>query len=211
MDKLDRFERILNIVEKVRRLDFVAIEAMERLNKQNIDFFNFYTKMNTEKNPKEMKTEEQKKEHAMEPKPDYSEDTLKALVNALNQLNKMKTDINTTIEQTQTPPVSNAPIPPDEDYPVPVPVPVPVPTPAPAPAPTPAPAPAPAPAQPNKDLLFIDKIKGLSCTISDRIKAQTDMLKHAQETFTQTHRMSFTLWKEIDEYLSKNKIDKPVQ
>lgn len=204
MDKLERFERILNIVEKVRKLDFVAIEAMERLNKQNIDFYNFYTKMNTEKNPQEMKPEEQKQkqkqkeEHVMEPKQEYNEDTLKALVNALNQLSKVKTDISTTIAQTQTTPVSDSPIPPDED-PVPVPTPIPV------------PIPVPAPVQPNKDLLFIDKIKGISCTISDRIKAQADMLKHAQETFTQTHRMSFTLWKEIDEYLSKNKTDKPVQ
>ena len=206
MDKLERFERILNIVEKVRKLDFVAIEAMERLNKQNIDFYSFYTKMNTDKNPKEMKPEEQtqKKEHVMEPKQEYTEDTLKALVHALSQLSKMKTDITTTIEQTQTPPVSNSPIPPDED-----PVPAPIPTPVPVPAPTPVPTPV--PVQPSKDLLFLDKIKGISCTISDRIKAQTDMLKHAQETFTQTHRMSFTLWKEIDEYLSKNKLDKPVQ
>ena len=197
MDKIEQFERILNLVERARRLDFIAIEAMERMNKQHIDFYNFCNKI-VKQEPKEpiqepvqekppekkeikqdikkphikksAETEEKDKENQMA---DHN-DALRAFVEAFNtQVNKIK--LNPT------------PTPPDEE-PV---------------DPTPTPTPQPQPVQ-NKDLAMIEKIKGLSGTVSDRIKAEADMLKHINTVINETHRMSFSMWKDIDDYLKKN-------
>jgi len=186
MDKLDKFERILNLVERTRRLDFIAIEAMERMNKQNIDFYNFYNTITKEKIPvvvpepklekesvqekhpivtqTQMETPIQKKDNVME-----HNDALKEFVKAFNsQLNKIK---------LETP---NSPTPPEENEPQPQPQPQPQPI--------------------NKDLAMLEKIKGLTGTICDRIKAEADMLKTIQTVMNETHRMSFATWKEMDEY-----------
>ena len=103
MDKLERFEKILNLVERARRLDFLAVEVMERVNKQNIDFYNFYSKIDRERNNQfnenilnkectdtstaenSNNTDTVKKEKQMETKPEYSEEALRAFVNTFSQ------------------------------------------------------------------------------------------------------------------------------
>jgi hypothetical protein len=285
MDKLDRFEKILNLVERARRLDFLAIDAMERMNKTNIDFYNFYTKIDTERNKqytnsnqskencvndlecgisqKEENTEI-KKEIPMEPKPEYSEEALKAFMNSFSQPKTKETTQPQTqpyipqqpyvqpsqpfapqpqyvpqqqyVPQPQYVPQQHPYAPygqpynpygqpyPQQQYVPPVQpqaqVQTPTPTQAPAPAPqqpyaynvniNAAPLPPDSPKEeeeptpaPSKDQL--EKMRSLSSVVAEKIRVQTDVLKQTHEAFTETHRQSFLLWKEIDDYLSKNK------
>lgn len=194
MDKIEKFEKILNLVERARRLDFIALDAMERMNKQHIDIYNFYNKIINEKQnqkinikeiyedkivpgtnvikstdiEKNLKDKEKEKEET--DMTDHNE-ALRAFVETFNnQLNKIKLNPN--------------PLPPDEE-------------------PTDESKNQPQPQLPNKDLAFIEKIKGLTGTVSDRIKAEADMLKHIQTVINETHRMSFALWKEMDEHFKK--------
>ena len=244
-DKLDKFERILNLVERARKLDFVAIEAMERLNKQNIDFYNFYTKITKEKNNTEnnkykegeqtytnrthldiqnaeAQQQIQKKANDMENQQnqqnqqDFTKEQLRAFMDAIVQITKKNTPAPAPAPAPPHPSVhkpetvepqflyTKRPLPPPDMKETRIPLVV-----AASPA-TPAAAspatPTPSPAIP-KDLFFIDKIRGYSSSISDRLKSEADILKQTQSAMTETHRMSFTLWKEIDEYLlsrSKN-------
>ena len=52
MIKIDEFDKLLSVIAKARELEFATItkhaEALERLNKQNVDIYNFYTKMKNE-------------------------------------------------------------------------------------------------------------------------------------------------------------------
>ena len=50
----------------------------------------------------------------------------------------------------------------------------------------------------------MDKIKGYSAIICDRVKTQTDMLKYMQAVVAETHRMAFDTYKDMDDYLKKN-------
>ena len=254
-DKLDKFERILNLVERARKLDFVAIEAMERLNKQNIDFYNFYTKITKEKNNTEnnnykegeqtytnrthldiqnaeAQQQIQKKANDMENQQnqqnqqDFTKEQLQAFMDAIVQITKKNTPAPAPASKPiPAPPHPSAhkpetvepqflytkrPLPPPDMKETRIPL-VAAASPAtPAAAspaiPTASTTPTPSPAIP-KDLFFIDKIRGYSSSISDRLKSEADILKQTQSAMTETHRMSFTLWKEIDEYLlsrSKN-------
>ena len=175
MDSIDKFDKILNLVERARRLDFVAIDVMDRLNKSNLDFYNVYNKINKEQAKEEETGITRKKETDMDEN---------AVKQAFEQfMLQFKKQTSTSMQETP-------PMPPDEDPPAPAP------TPAPAPLPEPEPEP-----QPSKDTVKLTKIKGAVGIISDRVKTQADMLKHVHTIMIETHRMSFALWKEIDDYL----------
>ena len=264
MDKLERFEKILNLVEKARRLDFLAVEVMERMNKQNVDFYNFYSKISSDSSNNYKTNSPQKeyivssvdlearkknidveiKEKQMETKPEYSEEAIRAFFNAFQAQQQPKAHTHTQPQQPYAPqqpyvqPHSQQQsyAPPYGQYPQ-QPYGQPQPQYAPqqpqqpqyaqqqpyfsAPSSTEPQLPdetkneepaAPTPTQPSpvggKDSQFIEKMKALSCTIADRIKAQTDLLKQTHTAFTETHRMSFLLWKDIDDYLSNKTNEK---
>jgi hypothetical protein len=195
MDKIDKFEKILNLVERARKLDFITIEVMERMNKQHIDFYNFYNKIivdktndpknqkeevpdnKTIKNPNTVDIEKQKMDIENGKDTDMTDhnDALKAFVEAFNnQINKCKLN-------------PSGPTPPDEEAVV-------------------EEQPAIQPQQPiaQEHLAKMDKIKGYSTIICDRIKTQTDMIKYMQTVLVETHRMAFDMYKDMDDYLKKN-------
>lgn len=200
MDEITKFEKILDLVERARKLDFIALEVMERLNQHNLDIYSQYNRMNSEITKKDTHTVETQKKDA-----DMDENALKeAVMHLVNQVNKLKEQKEQSANIFANPlqATHSTPIPPEpEEQPVihqaaPQ---IQVPTPTPTPTPTPL---------YNKDTAFIDRIKGMSGTVADRIKTQADMLKHVMTVVNETHRMSFTLWKEMDDYL-KTRPTKP--
>lgn len=195
MDKIDKFEKILTLVERARKLDFIAIEVMEKMNKQHIDFYKFYNKITFEPNEQEVGNKEIKNSNVMDIDNNKTTDTvkekedemtdhndaLKAFVEAFNnQINKCKLN-------------PAGPIPPDEEIPE---------------------------EQPSQQqqqqqvqstpslaqehLTKMDKIKGYSAIICDRVKTQSDMIKYMQSVVVETHRMAFDMYKDMDDYLKKN-------
>lgn len=212
MDNIDKFERILNLVERARKLDFIALDVMERMNKHNIDIYNYYNKIVSEK-PKSQQFIQEKElmqTENMEDKETYDNNQMKNTRNTENTKDRIEkefhkkeyegkgqemTDHNDALrafvetfnKQINSIKLNPNPTPPDEDET--------------------KEQPQPQPQQQNKDQLFIERIKGLTGTVSDRVKAEADMLKHIHTVITETHRMSFSMWKEMDEYLKKNRTD----
>lgn len=216
---LDKLERFINLIERARELDFIAIqrhtEAMEKLNKQNIDIYNFYNKIKADqkRGEKEEKKEEEEEETVkvvntkttaqkqkqtqkkeMEMEMDINEDTVRTFLKILEKLNK-------TPQASSLPNLKTVKIPePPEPEPVP---------PPPPPPPPPEPTPEPEPVEPESDpdnVVFnrnvIERIRDYAAVISDVQKSQAKTAERMHTVFIENHRKAYALWKEIDDNLN---------
>ena len=197
MDSLDRFEKVLNLVEKVRGLDLLTAQIVQKINQQQVDLYKEVSsecfcdpKENSKEKSKEKekveKTEkvEKKVEKKVETEKEKKIETEKekagtttmdgkiSIENLAEYLKKAAIDMKNIKDN---PPES--PIPPDVLTPV------------------------------NDDPLDaqLNKLRKMSAIVSEHLRIQADMHKYAATAIAETHRLSFELYKDIEKCLTSTK------
>lgn len=175
MDKITRFERILNLVERARKLDLMTVEVIGQINRQQMALYQDITSEPTKKTNEGPKTSEAKAEKAecnarkenggnnMDSKMSPNE-LMDFLIKTAEDMKRMK----------EVPPTS--PTPPTD----------------------------PSGGMPSKDMEALNKLKQMSATVAEHLKIQVDIHKYAAAAIHETHKLSFELYKDIDAYMKPN-------
>jgi len=185
MDSLDRFEKVLNLVEKVRSLDLLTAEIVQKINQQQVDLykevstecFNAPNEAEKKKKPEKKRTEktekekEKEKEKAKE-KVGATVDGKISIENLAEYLQKAAADMKSIKDN---PP--DSPIPPDMT-------------------------------STNEDQILdaqLHKLKKMSVIVSEHLRIQADMHKYAAAAIAETHKLSFELYRDIEKCLTSTK------
>jgi len=172
MDNITKFERILNLVERARNLDLMTAQVIGQINQQQVDLYKEIMGGKKEKVVKEEKSGTFK---------------MRGLYTENNQMEKDNDMSNSTmtpnelmdcivkaaedIKKMKTNPPSS-PTPPADTTPI-----------------------------SSKDMETLNKLKQMSATVAEHLKVQVDIHKYAAAAITETHKLSFDLFKDIDEYM----------
>lgn len=171
MDKIDRFERILGLVERVRNLDLVTARVINSINQQQISLYRELTKdpsasqtpIETDLQTEHSNTKREKgmtQENTGKPIPS-AEDVMAFLSKTMDEMKRIR----------ETPP--DSPLPPSG-------------------------------ADPSKELDQLNRIKQMSTAVAEHLRVQIDVHKYAAAAIAETHKMSFDLYKEIDNYMKRS-------
>lgn len=175
-DKLERFEKVLTLVEKVRSLDLLTANIVKQINQQQIDLYKEATECfgdSGDSEKKEKKNEKEKRKEKEKEKKEKDDMDGKISIESLAEyLKKAATDMKNIKEN---PPES--PIPPDVLTPT---------------------NEDPMDAQ-------LNKLRKMSVIVSEHLRIQADMHKYAAQAIAETHKLSFELYKDIEKCLSSTK------
>lgn len=186
MDKISRFERILNLVERARGLDLMTANVIGHIQQQQVSLFKEITseytgKTKEKKEDKKDKIQKEEKSANLEKRENgelYTEnnqrkkETDMADTMSPNELMEVLMRAAEQIKMIKENPPEN-PTPPADGT----------------------------PATPSKDMETLGKLKQMSATVAEHLKIQVDIHKYAAAAIHESHKLSFDLYKEIDGYM----------
>jgi len=192
MDKISRFERILNLVERARGLDLMTANVIGHIQQQQVSLFKEITSEYTGKTKETRETREDKKDKIQKEEKSANLEKRENRENrelyTENNQRKKETDMADTmspnelmevlmraaeqIKMIKENPPEN-PTPPADGT----------------------------PATPSKDMETLGKLKQMSATVAEHLKIQVDIHKYAAAAIHESHKLSFDLYKEIDGYM----------
>jgi flagellum-specific peptidoglycan hydrolase FlgJ len=183
MDKITRFERILNLVERARKLDLMTVEVIGQINRQQMALYQDITCEPTKNRTNELQrnNETQNANEVQKTKASTDCDTRSNKECGGNNMdskmspNELMEFLLKTAEDMkrmkEVPPTS--PTPPTD----------------------------PNGSMPSKDMEALNKLKQMSATVAEHLKIQVDIHKYAAAAIHETHKLSFELYKDIDAYM----------